>query len=480
MSRSVAGWLWRSIAGALAVSSAFTFAGLYALGRSDRIEAFEQALRDDLRTIANITQTFPDDDLYVNLEPESLTEYQPGGGRFFVVWDVEDGELIDQSPSLESLGSGFDRPPVAELQPRRAEALLPDGRAVSLIWQRTWAHWGLDPELLRRTGLTVRDREVLLLVGRSRAELAGPLNKLALACAAGAFALPLLAAVLLLLLVPRALRPINELGRAIATRPADRHEPFPPSAVLEMQPIVERLNELMHRIDQQRQRERRFLSDAAHELRSPLAELHALADMALLEHDDAPMPYRSVLSETKDVVRRLAHRVDALFQLARRERAELREEPLRLRGVVEAALTALAAMPHDGAPVRWQLHGDPDATVTSDALLLRTLLDNLLRNVILHAPAGGAADITWHGAPAPQLCIVNPCRTGAAGAAGQDRLGIGLTIARVYANALGARLSAARCGDSFEVRIDFGTAAVTGGDNAAHADAPASACDQTA
>jgi Two-component sensor kinase N-terminal len=155
---SIAGLLWRAIFVALLVSSVLTFTALFLIGRAERVKAFDAALLDDFRTIANITQIYPDDDLYVNVEPEALTEFLAGGTRFFQVWDATDAELLDQSPSLEALGHRFEQPQGAVAQPRRVEATLPDGRAVSLLYQRTAANWGMDQAMLSRTGLTIRDR----------------------------------------------------------------------------------------------------------------------------------------------------------------------------------------------------------------------------------------------------------------------------------------------------------------------------------
>lgn len=459
MSRSIVHWLWRAIAGALAVSSVLTFAGLYALGRSERIQAFEASLLDDLRTIANGTQSHPDDDLYVNIEPEVLTPYLSGGTRFFQVWDAEDNELVDHSASLQGLGHLFERPRVITTRPGRAEAVLPDGRAVSLIFQRASAHWGMDEETQRRTGLVVRDREVLLLVGRARSELTAPLARLAAACMAGALVLPVGAALLLWLLLPRALRPLHELVQAIEGRGGDELLPFAGSGVRELQPIVERLNGLMSRIEDKRRRERRFVADTAHEMRSPLAELHAVADVALLEPDD-PERCRAALADARDTARRLAHVVDTMYGLARHERTARRAAAVVLGDVVRDAVHSAcqAAAAAQGTGVNWQLDGDPAACIVTDPLLLRALLDNLLGNVQAHAPAGAPAAVRWRTLPAPCIEIVNGCSAAAGGelgAASADRLGIGLSIAQLYAQALGAQLHVQHDAGSFVAWVEF-------------------------
>ncbi|MEK7414946.1 MAG: hypothetical protein AAB263_16650 [Planctomycetota bacterium] len=152
--------LSRGIVGALALASALTFGSLYLVGRTERVHAFEQAMRDDLLTISNITQVYPNDDLYVNIEPEALSIYLAGGRRFFQVWEASNLALLDRSVSLETLHHTFPHPGVVSDTPRRYESRLPDGRRVSLITVRTRANWGLDEEMLRRTHQTNRDRDV--------------------------------------------------------------------------------------------------------------------------------------------------------------------------------------------------------------------------------------------------------------------------------------------------------------------------------
>ncbi|WKB53324.1 histidine kinase dimerization/phospho-acceptor domain-containing protein [Eleftheria terrae] len=459
-SDSIVGRLRRGIVGALLLSSLLTFGVLFLIGRAERVDAFERALADDLRTIANITQVLPDDDLYVNVQPESLTPYLAGGTRFFQVWDAEDGELLDESPSLQALRHRFPHPGRPSASPRRLEARLPDGRTVSLIWQHTSAHWGMDQEMLDRTGLSIRSREVHLLVGRLREELDESLRPLALACACGALLLPLLAAGVLAIVVPRALQPLHELRREVARRDADHLEPFEAVATREVRPVVERLNHLLARIAGARQRERQFLVDAAHELRTPLAELYAMADVALLRPDDAPRQAQA-LHDMKEVARRMSRLVDALFRLARQARqAPLPPEPVPLGELVCAAIDS-AAEASRSRGLRWRVQGEPEAVVCTDAVLLRALLDNLVGNVVAHGRAGSQAVVAWQAGPRPEILVRNAVdeRPQDTGGPSAERLGHGLTMVRQYARAMGARLQVQRSDGSFEARLRFGTAA---------------------
>jgi len=430
---------------------------LYLIGRAQRLHAFEQALQDDLRAISNITQTFPDDDVYVNMQPDALTEFQAGGTRFFQLWDGKSLVLLDTSPSLDALKFKFDRPLPITAEPRRLEARLPDGREVSLIVVQFLSTWGLEEDVLRRLGQTVNDHEVQLLVGRTRQELDASLWPLALACGAGALFLPLLAASVLALCVPHAMRPLSDVVREIERRSPDDVRPFAASEVREVQPFVSRLNQLMERIAGARHRERQFLAHAAHELRTPLAELYATADVALLMPDD-PNGHAEALEDMRAVTHRAARLVDALFRLARHGREGPRAlHPTRLGELIAQAVNQAtpASLQRE---LEWQLEGAEDACAMADPVLLRALLDNLVGNAISHARAKTMVLVRWHGGDPAGVELFNLCESAPAQPGAGEHLGHGLTVAQLYALAMSATLETFEEGEQFTARISFASA----------------------
>jgi signal transduction histidine kinase len=466
--------LLRGIFGALLASGAVVFGLLFAIGSSERRAAFEQALQDDLRTIANITQVFPDDDTYVNIEPESQIEYLSGGDRFFQVWDANTHELLDRSESLVALGVELPHPATIAAKPQRFDAALPDGRTVSFVTLRTDANWGIDAATLKRIGQTIQDQPVELLVGRSRGELTASMRPLALACGGGALLLPLLAVLVLSRLVPHALAPLAALGDELSSRSSDDLHPLPASPREELAPVVQKLNELMARIAAARQRERAFLANASHELRTPLAEMRALIDVAELDAaqaaasveadtdadaDAGTSPATHSLADLRDVTRRMSELVDAFLRLARERRATdgpLEMLPLGL--TLRHAIEGQQAASHQRG-LQWRVDGPDLVGLPAHATLLRALLDNLVANAIAHAGAGGTIRATLFDAPRPGLAIANDCIDEAGGTGAADaapaHLGHGLVVARLYAQALDASLETERSGATFAATLSF-------------------------
>lgn len=449
---SVSARLRRGIAGTLMLSSALTFAALYIVGRNDRVSTFEEALADDLRAISNVTVVHPDGDLYVNIEPEVMDVYLEGGKRFFQLWEARDLELLDRSPSLKSLGHTFPPPPHVADGRRRWEARLPDGRVVSLLSATVYANWAVDSEKwLAKGEPPLMTRPVHLMVGRPRDELDRSLAPLAWACLAGAIVLPLLASLTLMRLVPRALAPLRDLGEAVSARSSDDMRPIEQCGMLEIDPIVLRLNDLLARIAEARRRERAFIAHVAHELRTPLAEMLAVADVAELDGDVLEVQSEAV-ADMRHAAARMARLVDALFCLARhdRERPQARGEPLELQPILAAALAGQRGDSEDRG-LRWSVAALQDVQVRSDPVLLRALLDNLIANAIAHAPERSQVRVEISDMGTPFLRMANAVDP--ANRPHGDHLGHGLVIARLYAQALNVALTLQRDERTFEVGL---------------------------
>jgi signal transduction histidine kinase len=433
---------------ALTVSCVVTFASLYLLGRAQRISTFEAALQDDLRTMASITQIDAYGELFVNVNPKLLPDYLVGGSRFFQLWETTGVYMADRSPSLETLSYRFARPLVASRRPNRSETTLPDGRKVSLIWQRLRAQPALGQE--------AEQQQVDLLVGRLRHELDQTLWTLALSCVAGSVLLPLMAGVLLTLWLPRALRALHDLTLAMAARDADDPRPFAASTTSEIQTVTHRLNELMTRIAQVRERERSFLVDTAHELRSPLAELQIVVDVALLSMDDTH-PQAQSLHQIRDATHRVSRLVQALFRLARyQRRLESPSSEVWLSELVTQVITSAHA-PSTQRGLVWQTSIADHIVVHTDPLLLRALLDNLIGNVLGHAKAHSTVRVSWlETVPGPCLMIQNRLDTHPREPDQHpQRIGHGLSMVKLYAQALALQLHTESAVPFFTVTLTF-------------------------
>ncbi|WP_329765720.1 sensor histidine kinase [Stenotrophomonas geniculata] len=197
-----------------------------------------------------------------------------------------------------------------------------------------------------------------------------------------------------------AARHANLVARKLASPRPDPLAPLDPAqeAPRELWPAVEAYNALLQRLDAMQAAQRRFVSNAAHQLRTPLAAMQVELESSLRQHD--PQAQQLALSGTLAGLARLQHLVNQLLMLSRSEDTHGGALPMQAvdlaglaRGVVERyADRALAAGvdlgydgPDDGVPVQ----GDPQ--------LLREALGNLLDNALHYGSPRGVITLGLQG-----------------------------------------------------------------------------------
>lgn len=209
------------------------------------------------------------------------------------------------------------------------------------------------------------------------------------------FALPVML-ILLFWLITRELSPLKRIALQLNHRAPDDGSPLTtPRLPQEVRPIVDALNTLFARINQMLLRERRFTSDAAHELRSPLAALKVQTEVVQLAHDDEPMRHHA-LNNLNQGIDRATRLVDQLLTLSRLDAETALENRQRIdlsQLLQQAVIDHYAKAQQAGVELKLNL---PDAAVEREghSLLLTLMVRNLLDNAIRYSRSGSTVDIT--------------------------------------------------------------------------------------
>jgi signal transduction histidine kinase len=360
-------------------------------------------------------------------------------GQYFEQW-TPDGAAERKSPNLGD--AHLPRPTQFGREAVRYDSTLDNGDRVRVSGMR-FAQVGAAP---------AADFAVALSRKEGDERLSRLLVQLVVGGLAGCGAL----CVLLALALRFAMRPLTRLGDQAASMGAGSlHMRFPAESMpSEVVPIVARLNDLMARLEESFERERRFSGYLAHELRTPLAAIRSTSEVAAKWPDQSsPEDY----AEIARITTRLQQTVDTLLLLSRTEiaSADIVRESVTLRSLVEECATLHAERVRErGITLRLQV---PDSlTLETDPRLLRIVVMNLIANAVEYAPPGSAVMVAGVSRenpievsnPAPmlrpddlphlfeRLWRKDPVRSDSSHA------GLGLALAKGCASALGFNVSA--------------------------------------
>ncbi|MCB1033296.1 MAG: hypothetical protein KDD47_05620 [Acidobacteria bacterium] len=424
-------------------------------------EETDDALEAKARALITLTQQEPP---RVELEfadefmPEFEREDQP---EYFEIW-LLDGSVLERSRSLA--GADLPRREDLQVEAQFSDLRLPDGR-----WGR-----GVQIDFVPQLGNGSRDHLVLptdprmlplgsglqgasLVVAQGREELDSRLRHLSLVLWVGVAGL--LATITLVIppVVRNGLRPLQQMGRQVeAMNARSLHSRLAlEDPVEELQPVLNRLNALLDRIEEAFERERLLSSNLAHELRTPIAELRNLAEVGSRWPEEA-QAVEAYFRDVQQISELMERAVGQLLLLARSEGGhEAVELGLLDIGEVLAACCARQQLAARQRGVELVQDVPAGLQLRSDRAKLEIIFSNLLANAVAYSPEGGrvlcratrgrASDCvvevsnTALGLEEADLPLLagrfwrkDPSRTG-----GQN-LGLGLTLVRTLAELLGA------------------------------------------
>ena len=194
------------------------------------------------------------------------------------------------------------------------------------------------------------------------------------------------------LVIARSLRPMVRLAEDLDARPADDMAPLQLAGMpSELHPFIASINGLLERMKLVMDQQRRFIADAAHELRTPITALSLQAEN--LAPVDLPAEARERLVALSEGMRRTKHLLEQLLALARHEAASSSEAALVPldRAVKDLVADLLPDAARKGIDLGFEMI-EPVAT-TGEPVMITAMIRNLLDNAVRFTPSGGRVDI---------------------------------------------------------------------------------------
>lgn len=260
----------------------------------------------------------------------------------------------------------------------------------------------------------------------------------------------LVIALIALLVVVRVTRPIGRLSRTLDERASDDLTPIDASSLpAEVQPLAEATNRVMARLQHSLEHQKRFVRDAAHQLRTPLAVLKTQVQSA--RRGDTPA--EDALPALEETIDRATVLANQMLSLAKVE--QLRQtgdfEPVEWSAVLRDLALEMAPLVAD-KDIDFGLDSAP-CTVLAHPWMLREISRNLLHNAIRHTPVHGRLDVGLHRRDAWAELNVTDSGSGIpdelrprlfqpfATADQRHGSGLGLTIAKEMVSTLGGSIA---------------------------------------
>jgi two-component system heavy metal sensor histidine kinase CusS len=316
-----------------------------------------------------------DFDFDVSLTPEFDN---PRGGAYYQFTDG-DGTAIISSPSL----AGAELNVFAQLSgpPRYKQCVLPDGRVGRAIGFQFIPPGNRQPD----------DGPFSIVVARDAGGIYNHLSFLKWLLLISSAAGVLLSVVVALFVSGTGLRPVGTLADEISRVDTDNFDNTSISGEYpqELLPVIRCLNDLLARLKRSLDREKRFSSDIAHELRTPVAGIQTTIEVALSRPRE-PKEYQADLKTCLQIVKSTNRMIETVLSLARLESKQLplQQEHIALKDLIDNCWVSFADRAYDKG-TKFDNYVGENTGCFSDKTLMSMIFSNILDNAVEYCDKGG-------------------------------------------------------------------------------------------
>lgn len=369
LKRGLAIWLTGVLSALLVIDAWFSYRDALAAAN----QAYDRSLSASLKGIAERIYA-TDSEVVVDIPYSALELFEAGSSDrvFYSVGHPQEGVI-----------TGYEALPL----PKRLQPNVPvfyDG-----IYKGQALRLGAMLKPLYRTEFP---KPVLVILGETTNSRQEMVHNLFFGEVGRKAFLVVVALVVALIATRQAVKPVERLGNAIRDRPDDDLTPIQADDLpREVVPLVDATNLHMNRIERMVEARRRFIADAAHQLRTPLAVLKTQAEYALRQTDiDEMRPAVSAFHKSLSSAIRLTNQLLALSRAEPVNGLAMPAQHVDLAAIVRDTVIELLPLAANKAiDLGYESPGDRPAMVTGQPLLLREMVSNLIDNALRYTPNGG-------------------------------------------------------------------------------------------
>ncbi|MBZ0112240.1 MAG: sensor histidine kinase N-terminal domain-containing protein [Thermoanaerobaculia bacterium] len=436
---------------------------------------FDSRILAQARALVTLTKTEAEG-IELDFDDQAMPQFERAERPdFFQIW-IEGDTVLERSRSLH--GMDLERRGDRSTEPRFRDVELPDGRhgrSVQIDFypqidsaDKTILNRDFEPRTLLHS-----TTPATLVLATDRLDLDRTLDTFQWTAVLMSVVSMTAMAIMFLLVVGGELKPLERLGEAVGRLGVDDlgQRLQLPNSRSELEPLIDKLNDLLARLEGSFQRERRFSSDVAHELRTPVAELRSLAEVARRWPEDR-VATAAYFDDIQAISQRMERVIGNLLTLTRCEAGveSLHWETVDVASVVAQSWSRFSGLRTD-SDRRLETSIATGSTLETDAAKLRMIVDNLLENAARYCPVGGSISCSYQvDEEGFSLQVKNPAPNLAPG--DQERLfdrfwrkdlsrsdgmhsGLGLTLSQALAQEMGYTLAA-------DLRNDLLTVSLSG------------------
>ncbi|WP_047540066.1 sensor histidine kinase [Methylotenera versatilis] len=234
-------------------------------------------------------------------------------------------------------------------------------------------------------------KDIYILVGETQQKRMQMADEIILSMLLPQLLIGLLVGALLFFGIKRGLMPLEKLKTELITRNSNDLSPVDHSAApTELKPLLESFNDLLAKVANNIAKQQRFIADASHQLRTPLAGLKTQAELALREQ--SPDKIAHALNQINVASGNLSHLVSQLLSLTKAEPSGsvfLETETLDFSQLAQLTTADWVVAALEKNIDLGFIAADKNLLIKGNAVLLRELMNNLIENAILYTANGG-------------------------------------------------------------------------------------------